>query len=83
MEIIGAEPNLLGGQSALNATQVADLQTINKILSLSTEILKSSRSKLISVEISSAQRILGAQRDTLKEKLASVMGGREKEHRSE
>ena len=69
--IIGAERNLLGGQSALNATQMADLQTINKILSLSTEILKGSRGKLISVEISSAQRILGSQRDTLKEKLAS------------
>ncbi|KAG8531635.1 uncharacterized protein KY384_003266 [Bacidia gigantensis] len=68
--IIGAERNLLGGQNALNATQVADLQTINKILSVSTEILKSSRGKLISAEISSAQRILGSQRDTLREKLA-------------
>ena len=65
--IIGAERNLLGGQNALNATQVADLQTINNILSVSTKILKSSRGKLISAEISSAQRILGSQRDTLRE----------------
>ena len=68
--IIGAERNLLGGQNALNATQVADLQTINKILSVSTEILKSSRGKQISTEIASAQRILGSERDTLREKLA-------------
>ena len=70
VRIVGAERNLLGGQNALNATQVADLQTINKILSVSTETLKSSRGKLISAEISFAQRILGSQRDTLRGKLA-------------
>ena len=68
--IIGAERNLVGGQYALSATQVADLQTINTILSVSTEILNSSRGKLISTEISSAQRVLGSQRDVLRRMLA-------------
>ena len=70
VRVIGAERNLVGGQHALSATQMADLQTINAILSVSTEILKSSRGKLISVEISSAQQVLGSQRDVLRRMLA-------------
>jgi len=77
--IIGAERNLVGGQYALNATQVADLQTINRILSVSTEILKKSGSDPMSAKISSAQRVLGFQRDKLREMLANN-GGKEKEH---
>ena len=40
--IIEAERNISGGQYALNATQLGDLQTINRILSVSFEILKDS-----------------------------------------
>jgi hypothetical protein len=69
--IIGAERNLVGGQYALNATQVADLQTINRILSVTTEILKESRRNPMSAEISSAQRVLVSQRDILREMLAN------------
>lgn len=69
--IIGAEQNLLGGQYALNATQLADLQTINRILSVSDEILNGSRGNSISAEISSAQRVLGSQRDMLRAMLAN------------
>ncbi|KAL9124116.1 MAG: hypothetical protein Q9217_006525 [Psora testacea] len=76
--IIGAERNLLGGQYALNATQLADLQTINRILSVSDEILKWSRGNSISAEISSAQRVLGSQRDILRAMLANN-GGKRKE----
>jgi hypothetical protein len=76
--IIGAERNLVGGQYALNATQVADLQTINRILSVSTEILKESRGDPMSAKISSAQRVLGSQRDMLREMLADN-GGKRKE----
>lgn len=37
--VIGAERDLLGGQSALNAIQMADLQSINHILSVSGQVL--------------------------------------------
>ena len=51
--IIRAEQNFVGKQYALSATQVADLQIINTILSMLIEILHNSRGKLISAEISS------------------------------
>ena len=38
--MIEAERNISGGQYALNATQLGDLQTINRMLSVSFEILK-------------------------------------------
>jgi len=60
VRVIGAERNLRGGQCAISATQMADLQTINTILSMSAEILSSSRGRLISVEISTAQQVLGS-----------------------
>ncbi|WEW56612.1 hypothetical protein PRK78_002060 [Emydomyces testavorans] len=69
--IIGAERHLVGGQYALNATQLADLQTINRILSISTEILKKSRKDPLSAIISSAQRVLGSQREMLRQMLAN------------
>jgi len=71
--IIGAERNLLGGQNALNATQLADLQTINRILSVSSEISKDSGGDPLSVGILSAKRFLKAERDVLQEMLASHM----------
>jgi hypothetical protein len=65
--VIGAERNLLGGQSALNTTQIADLQSINEILSISTQILDiPGRNGAISQAIASAQRILGSHRDMLR-----------------
>jgi hypothetical protein len=68
--IIGAERNLLGGQNTLNATQLADLQTINRILSVSTEILKKLSGHPMTAEVSSAQLVLLVQRDTLREALS-------------
>ncbi len=40
--IIGSERNISGGQHALNATQLADVQTTDIILSVSSEISKDS-----------------------------------------
>ncbi|KAI9655975.1 MAG: hypothetical protein M1821_005036 [Bathelium mastoideum] len=68
--IIGAERNAVGGKHALTGTQVADLQTINTVLAVSSEISNSSRGKLVSREISAAQQVLGAQRDVLRGILA-------------
>jgi len=69
--VIGAEKNLLGGQCALNATQMADLQSINEILSVSAQILEGSGRNERSGAISSAQQILGSQRDILR----GILGG--------
>jgi hypothetical protein len=66
--IIGAERNLLGGQYALNSSERADLQTINRILSVSSKVRKLSEDSSISAEISSAQRVLMVYRDKLWEK---------------
>jgi hypothetical protein len=75
--VIGAERNLLGGQCTMNATQLADLQSINRILSISGQILAENRFDIFSSNIAEAQRILGAQR----EKLRSLLGGREKKRK--
>ena len=75
--VIGAERNLLGGQCALNATQLADLQSINKILSLLGQILARGVCDLFSFEIGDAQRVLGSQRDKLRA-LLGVNGKRRK-----
>lgn len=74
--IIGAERKLLGGQYALNATQMADLQTINTILSMSSKTVDNSKGKQIAAEISSAQQVLGSQRDALRKMLAGTRGKR-------
>jgi hypothetical protein len=65
--VIGAERDLLGGQCALSVAQVADLQSINQILSVSGQILVGSECKTISAAVSSAQKILGSQRNMLQE----------------
>ena len=49
--VIGAERNFLGGQCALNAIQIADLQSINKILSVSGQILGELERNAISAAI--------------------------------
>ncbi|KAF2191915.1 hypothetical protein K469DRAFT_696005 [Zopfia rhizophila CBS 207.26] len=69
--VIGAERNLLGGQCTLNAIQIAELQSINKILSVSSQILGESERTAMSAAISSAQRVLGAQRNMLQDILRS------------
>jgi hypothetical protein len=67
--VIGAERDLLNGQCALSATQIADLQSINEILSMSGQILAESGRSTMSAAISSAQQVLGAQRNMLQEVL--------------
>ncbi|PNP44443.1 hypothetical protein TGAMA5MH_03789 [Trichoderma gamsii] len=67
--VIGAEKNLLSGQDALDATQIADLQSINEILALSAQIMDKSRRRTKSQEIASAQQILGSHRDLLRESI--------------
>jgi hypothetical protein len=64
--IIGAERDLLGGQCTLSAIQLADLQSLNGILSTSGRILKANRSKIFPSDIGQAQRILGSQREELR-----------------
>ncbi|KAH8726042.1 hypothetical protein GQ44DRAFT_826144 [Phaeosphaeriaceae sp. PMI808] len=69
--VIGAERDLLGGQCALSAAQVADLQSINKILSVSGQILAESGRNTMSAAISSAQQVLSSQRNMLHK----ILGG--------
>ncbi|KAH6977694.1 hypothetical protein EDB80DRAFT_266833 [Ilyonectria destructans] len=69
--VIGAERNLLGGQGALDPTQMADLQSINEILSVSAQISHEPGRNAISQAIVSAQRILGSHRDKIRE----IIGG--------
>jgi hypothetical protein len=38
--VIGAERNLVGGHSSLNATQMADIQSINEILSNTGQVVE-------------------------------------------
>jgi hypothetical protein len=75
--VIGAERNLLGGQCTMNANQFADLQSINRILSIAGQILAENGNDLFSSKIWEPQRILGAQR----EKLRSLLGGRERKRK--
>ncbi|KAI9705169.1 MAG: hypothetical protein M1820_005316 [Bogoriella megaspora] len=77
VRVIGAERNLVGGQDALSVTQLADLQTINTVLSVSSEISKSSRDKLTSMKISSAQQVLGCHREVLRR----MLGGDDRKER--
>jgi hypothetical protein len=64
--VIGAERNLLGGQGALDATQIADLQSINEILSVSAQVSHGMARNAASQAIASAQHILGSHRDMLR-----------------
>ena len=66
--VIGAERNLLGGQCTLGAEEIADLQSINEILSVSGQILERSGRNAMAAAISSAQCTLGIQRNMLLEK---------------
>jgi len=67
--VIGAERNLLGGQDELDATQIADLQSINEILTVSAQITGGSRRNTISQAIASAQQIISSHRNTLRESI--------------
>jgi len=71
--VIGAERNLLGGQSTLNAIQWADLQSINRILSISGQIIEGNDGVFLSSKTAEAQRILGSYRETLR----SLIRGRQ------
>lgn len=78
--VIGAERNLLGGQGTLNVTQMAELQSINEILSVSAPVL-AGRSGAMSQTIASTQRILGSRRDMLRGYLEE--NGRKRKRESE
>jgi hypothetical protein len=65
--VIGAKRDLMGGQCALSTVQVADLQSINQILSMSSQILRELGHKHMPATISSAQQVLGSQRKVLQE----------------
>ncbi len=64
--VIGAERDLLGGQSSMTAMQWADLQTINKVLSVSGQIVEANKGSALLSEIGRAQQVLGAQREKLR-----------------
>ena len=63
--VIGSERELIGG-GILTAIQLADLQSINKILSVAGQVVNRSASEPILPSINRAQRILASQRDTLR-----------------
>lgn len=62
VRVIGAERDLYGGQCTMSALQMADLQIINRILSLSGMILKANKRGSIPTGIGHTQRVLGSQR---------------------
>jgi len=62
--VIGEERNLVGGCGGWSAaTQLADLQLINRILSISGQICQ--ESDVLWSEIADIQRVLGAHRHGL------------------
>jgi hypothetical protein len=63
--VIGAERDLVGG-GVLTATQLADLQSINKILSVTAEIVKGHGSEPLLPAVNRAQAVLVSCRDTLR-----------------
>jgi hypothetical protein len=63
--VIGVEKDLLGGQDSLHATEFADLQSINKILSISSEIQKRCKSRSQLHEINSRLEVLISRRKEL------------------
>ena len=63
--VIGAERDLVGG-GVWTATQLADLQSINKILSVTAEIVKGRGSAPLLPAVNRAQAVLASRRDTLR-----------------
>lgn len=61
--VIGEEKNLVGGRSGWSPIQLADLQSINRILSISGQICQ--ESNVLRSEIADIQRVLGAHRHRL------------------
>ncbi|KAH6716367.1 hypothetical protein BKA61DRAFT_342254 [Leptodontidium sp. MPI-SDFR-AT-0119] len=61
--VIGEERNLVGGCGGWSATQLADLQSINRILSISGQMCQ--ESNVLRSEISDIQRVLGTHRHRL------------------
>jgi hypothetical protein len=62
--VIGEERNLVGGRGGWSATQFADLQSINRILSISGQICQN-KSNVLRSEIAEIQRVLGTHRHRL------------------
>ena len=63
--VIGAEINLVGGGNGWSAIQLADLQTINRILSILAQICQQSKSNALQSKISETQHVLGIYRHRL------------------
>lgn len=63
--VIGAEINLVGGLGGWSATQLADVQSINRILSISSQICQESKASELRSKISEIQRVLGFHRRRL------------------
>jgi hypothetical protein len=61
--VIGEERNLVGGCGGWSATQLADLQSINRILPISGQICQ--ESNVIRSDIADYQRALGTHRHGL------------------
>ena len=65
VRVIGVERDLVGG-GTWTATQLADLQSINKILSVTTQIVNGRASNPFLPAITRAQALLASHRDTLR-----------------
>jgi hypothetical protein len=63
--VIGAEREIVGG-GVWTATQLADLQSINKILSVTAEIVKGRGSGPLLPAVNYAQAVLVSRKDTLR-----------------
>lgn len=61
--VIGEERNLVGGRGGRSASQLADVQSINRILSISGQICQESNE--LRSEIADIQRVLGIHRHRL------------------
>jgi hypothetical protein len=64
--VIGAEINLTGGNGRWSAIQFADLQSINRILSLSSTIIAADGPSKGLANITTAQQVLGRRRHELR-----------------
>ena len=68
--VIGAERDLVEG-GVWTATQLADLQSINEILSVTAQLVKGGKSKDQLRAISNAQAVLMSRRDSLRNLIIS------------
>lgn len=68
--VIGAERDLIGG-GVWTATQLADLQSINNILSITAQLVKGGKSKGKLRAINNAQAVLVSRRDALRNLIIS------------